>query len=110
MNIKKHDLLLVDFPFSNLKDKKIRPALVLKVLEGRNIILCQITTKKQMIEDYIVSLPMTSCSGDIRYDSHINIEMIFTLDESLIHGKLGFVKDSSVTNQVNSKLKSLFFD
>ncbi len=110
MNVKKHDLLLVDFPFSNLKDKKIRPALVLKVLEGRNIILCQITTKKQMLENYTVPLSRISCSGDIRFDSYINIDMIFTLDESLVHGKVGFIKDSSVINQVNSKLKSLFFD
>jgi len=65
MNIKKHDVLLVDYPFTNLQGTKLRPALVLKVLEGKNIIFCQITTKKQLLENYSVFFPKTSCSFDL---------------------------------------------
>jgi len=109
MNIKKYDILLVDFPFTNLEGSKLRPALVLKALEGKNTILCQITTKKQMLMDYSVSLSRNSCAGDIRFNSHINADMIFTLADNLIKGKLGFVKDNKVINEVNSKLKAVFF-
>ncbi|PIN93730.1 hypothetical protein COU54_01725 [Candidatus Pacearchaeota archaeon CG10_big_fil_rev_8_21_14_0_10_31_24] len=110
MNIKKNDILLVDFPFSNLKEKKVRLALVLKSLEGRNNILCQITTKKQLLEDYLIFLPKSSCDGDIRFDSYINLDMIFSLNQSLIKGKIGFIKDTKVINEINTKLKSMFFD
>ena len=56
MKLKKHDIVLVSFPFSNLKTSKIRPALVVKPLEGDNLILCQITTKKRGISKYEVIL------------------------------------------------------
>lgn len=109
MKIQKYDILLVDFPFSNSEETKLRPALVIKSLEGKNTILCQITTKKQLISDYSISLNRNSCNGDIRFDSYINIDLIFTLHESLIHKKIGFVKDEKVINETNSKLKTMFF-
>ena len=39
------NIVLVTFPFSNLKGQKIRPALVLAEVEFGNLILCQITSK-----------------------------------------------------------------
>ena len=110
MNIKKHDVLLVEYPFTNLQGTKLRPALVLKVLEGKNIFFCQITTKKQLLENYSVFFPKTSCSEDIRFDSYINLEILFTLERNRIRGRIGFVKDTKVINEINSKLRSLFFD
>ncbi|MDP1695604.1 MAG: type II toxin-antitoxin system PemK/MazF family toxin [archaeon] len=109
MNIQKYDVLLVDFPFSNLEETKLRPALVIKTPEGKNTILCQITTKKPTIFDYSISLNRHSCNGDIRFDSYINVDIIFTSHESLIHKKIGFIKDEKVINEVNSKIKSMFF-
>ena len=38
MKFKKYDILLVNFPFSDFKTKKIRPALIIKSLEGENTI------------------------------------------------------------------------
>ena len=107
MNIKKYDLLLVDYPYTNLQSTKLRPALVLKVLEGKNIILCQITTKKQLFENYSVFLPKTACLGEIKFDSYINLDILFTLEQSRVRRKIGFVKDPNVINEVSSKLKSL---
>ena len=60
MKFKKYDIILVDFPFSDLKTSKIRPALVIKPLEGENTILCQITTKKRGILNYEVFLSKKS--------------------------------------------------
>ena len=41
----KGDVVVVPFPFSDLTQAKRRPALVLSVLEGDDLILCQITSQ-----------------------------------------------------------------
>jgi mRNA interferase MazF len=45
----KGDVVVVPFPFSDLTQSKKRPALVISVLEGDDLILCQITS--QLIKD-----------------------------------------------------------
>ncbi len=108
MNFKKYDIILVNFPFSDLKTSKIRPALVVKPLEGENTILCQITTKKRGINKYEVALNRKSCEGNIKFDSNIYLDMIFTLHESLIVNKIGHVKDESIRNEIETKIKEIF--
>jgi len=110
MKYKKEDIVLVHFPFSNLKESKIRPALVIIPLEGENIILCQISTKKRGLAEYEVPLNKSSCEGDIRFDSHIYIDMLFTLHETLILGKIGNIKEDTIKEELESKLKSMLFD
>ena len=83
MRIKKFDIVLVDFPFSNLTKTKKRPALVINPLEGENAILCQITTKRRNIEKYEIFMKKESCLDDIRFDSYIYVDMIFTLHKNL---------------------------
>ena len=108
MKLRKYDIILVNFPFSNLKQSKLRPSLVIKPLEGENTILCQITTKKRNVSKYEIILNRKSCEGDIRFDSNIYIDMIFTLHESLIVNKLGYIKDEKIKDQIDSKIKNLF--
>ena len=108
MKFKKYDIILVNFPFSDLKTSKIRPALVIKPLEGENTILCQITTKKRGILNYEVFLSKKSCGGNIRFDSNIYLDMIFTLHESLVVNKIGCVKDEFVKKEIETKIRELF--
>lgn len=108
MNFKKYDIILVNFPFSDLKGSKIRPAMVISSLEGENLILCQITTKKRNISKYEVKLNKNYCEGDIRFDSNIYIDMIFTLHKSLIINKIGYVKDDKIKKEIDTKIKSVF--
>ena len=41
----KGDIIVLEFPFSNLMRVKRRPSLVIKVPKGDDIIVCQITGK-----------------------------------------------------------------
>ncbi len=41
----KGDVVIVPFPFSDLTEAKRRPALVVAVLQGNDLILCQITSR-----------------------------------------------------------------
>ena len=108
MNFIKHDIILVDFPFSDLKVKKIRPALVIKSLEGENTILCQITTKKRGLSKYEVELNKNACEGNIKFDSNIYLDMIFTLHESLIVRKIGHIKDNKIKTEIDNKIRDMF--
>ena len=51
----KGDIVVVKFPFSNLKEIKRRPTVVSCSLEGEDIILCQITSKNR-IDKYSITL------------------------------------------------------
>lgn|SRR3989344_3572483 len=105
MNLNKFDIVLVDFPFSDLSEIKKRPALVLKSLEGDNVLLCQITTKRRKIQKYEIPLKRNSCQGNIMFDSFIYLDMIFTLHKKLIHRKIGSVTDKNVKDLLEEKYK-----
>jgi len=105
MNIKKFDIVLVDFPFSDLTKTKKRPALIINYLEGQNAILCQITTKQRSIQKYEIFLNKESCIGDIRFDSFVYVDMIFTLHKNLIYKKIGEISNPKIKEIVNQKIK-----
>ena len=107
MILKKFDIVLVDFPFSDLTKAKKRPALVINSLEGENAILCQITTKRRNIQKYEIMLSKESCTGDIRFNSFIYVDMIFTLHKSLIYKKIGEVNSLKVKEIISQKIKLL---
>ncbi len=109
MKFSKYDIVLIDFPFSDLTRLKKRPALILRNLEGQNNIICQITTKRRKITKYEIEVKKTDCDGDIRFDSAIYVDMLFTLHESLIYRKIGSVKNEKIRAQIEDKLKILFF-
>ncbi len=105
MKLKRFDIVLVDFPFSNLKETKKRPAMVINSLEGENSILCQITTKNRKIKKYEIQLKKEDCEGEIKFDSLIYVDMVFTLHKSLIYRKIGEIKKISTKEEINKKIK-----
>ncbi|MBN1646281.1 type II toxin-antitoxin system PemK/MazF family toxin [Candidatus Woesearchaeota archaeon] len=106
--MKVHDIVLVNFPFSDLSESKLRPALIVAMPGGDNYVLCQITTKKRNIATYEINLPRNLCEGNIQFDSNIYVDMIFTLHNSLIQKSIGYVKALSAKEEVSKKILRLF--
>ena len=107
MNYQKYDIILVNFPYTDLTEVKKRPALVIAELEGQNIVVCQITTKKHSLKKYEVFLSRQQCEGDIRFDSFVYIDLIATLHKNQVFRKIGRIKDSSVKKIVDEKVHDL---
>jgi len=85
----KGDVVVVPFPFSDLTANKKRPALVVAVLTGDDVILCQITS--QTISDsYAVPLSNEDFrTGTLRQDSNIRPNRLFTADSNIILYRAG---------------------
>ena len=103
MSYKVGDIILVKFPFTNLKKSKKRPVIVVKSENELNDIICfQITSNPEQsnllaIENNDLNNSTLSLQSYIKYDKcfTINTEII---DKTIAH----------VNNNLLNKLKTLF--
>ena len=100
------DVVVVPFPFSDLSSVKKRSALVLFVLSGDDIVLCQVTSKDKGdklaielgIDDFL--------EGGLARASYIRPGRIFTAEKSIIQYKAGSIKKEK-SDQVKDLIVSL---
>jgi mRNA interferase MazF len=95
----KGDIVILDFPFSDLSARKRRPALVLRPLQY-DAILLPITTSLSTDEYAVVLGPDDFAEGGLRAASLIRSDTIFTADKTLILGKAGRVRDRKLREVV----------
>ena len=85
--MKKGDIVLLSFPFTDLKGKKIRPALVL-VVSDLDVIVAFITTQFKWQNSCDILLEPNEANG-LKKTSLLRLSKITTIDKDLILGKLG---------------------
>jgi mRNA interferase MazF len=97
----KGDVVVVPFPFSDLTQAKRRPAFVVTVLEGNDIILCQITSK--FVKDqYAIAIDDDDfSSGSLKQISNIRPNRIFTADSNIVVYRVGTLKDSTINRVID---------
>jgi mRNA interferase MazF len=110
--VSKGDIVLVKFPFSDLSDAKLRPAVILWVNSiGNDVTLCAITSQNvdQLSPEDLTILPTDpefSLTG-LRVPSKVRTTRIATLTKQFVirrFGKLG----SQQIKQLNEKLTEMF--
>ena len=99
----KGDVVLVPFPFSDLSTTKKRPALVIAVLTGDDVILCQITSKAVKGNLAISLLDSDFESGTLQQESNIRPNRLFTADYNIILSTIGHLKPAKIM-EVTKKL------
>ena len=102
------DVVLVFFPFSNLKGQKLRPALVLAKSEFNNLILCQITSKPYSSKNAIKLVAKDFENGSLPIISYARPDKIFTSEPSIIEkvsGKLTSNKRKVILDSVRKIFK-----
>ena len=99
--MKKGDIVLLSFPFTDLKGKEIRPALVLFVSD-LDVIVAFITTQFKWQNTFDILLEPNDLNG-LKKTSLVRVSKITTIDKDLILGKLGDL-DSLDMQSINKSL------
>jgi mRNA interferase MazF len=112
MIISKGDILLVPFPYTDLSQAKLRPAVVLQSSTSRNeTTLCFISSQKvnQLMDDEFALLdsePEFLGTG-LRVSSKVRVSRIVTLSHQLTSRRLGQLGTEQL-QVLNEKLKQVF--
>jgi|SRR3989344_1128824 len=103
------DIVLVPFPFTNLRTIKKRPVLILSQKEyhtkTKDIITCGITSN--LGDDHCSVLIDTTylLQGQLPVSSRIKVDKLFTLEQSLVIKKLGKINKDTM-----QKVKEILFE
>ncbi len=88
----KGEVVVVPFPYSDLSQSKRRPAVVITVLSGGDLILCQITSQAVLDGDAAALNISDFASGGLSQPSNIRPNKLFTADKRIILYKAGRLK------------------
>ena len=111
--IKRGDILLLSFPFTELQTRKVRPALVVSSnsfnRKNQDAIFAFITTKeyKSPFDIRIKETDPSFQTTKLKAASTFRISKIMCLEQKLAVRRLGHA-DKIILNKVNTALKSLF--
>ncbi len=87
---KRWDVVVAEFPYSDMSGSKRRPALIVSNMQGDDYIICQITGTIRDQEPNKVALPRDALIGDtIRVDSYIRPGLLMTVRSRCIASKIG---------------------
>jgi mRNA interferase MazF len=101
------DIVVLQYPFSDLSGSKRRPALILTDLPGNDIILCQITSRVSL-DPFSVAIGQEDfVSGGLPKDSLARMSKLFTADKNLILSVAGRVTQAKIDEAVDVLLKIL---
>lgn len=100
-------IVLVSFPFSNLKGRKVRPALVLAQVEFENLILCQITSKPYSSHTAIRIQQADFREGSLPVVSYVRPDKLFTADATIIRDIAGALIPKT-KNAILRRVRRLF--
>jgi mRNA interferase MazF len=90
------EVVLVHFPFSDLKGSKVRPAVVLADAGREDWLLCQITSKPYGDPRSIQMENQDFAEGSLRLTSFARPAKLFTAHVSLVAGKAGRLKPATI--------------
>ena len=94
--ISQRDIVLLSFPFSDLKTQKVRPAIVISKddynQKFEDVIAIPMTSNLE-IRDYVILISNDDLeSGQLIKDSKIKVDRIFSVSKNLIKLKIGKIK------------------
>lgn len=107
--ISQRDIILLSVPFSELKESKIRPAVVVSTdsynRKFEDTIVVPMTTNLSIREFAILVTNKDLESGRLIKDSKIKVDRIFSVNQKLVKMKIGKVK-----KEIHEKVKNIVLE
>jgi mRNA interferase MazF len=106
--MRKGDVILVPFPFTDLSGQKIRPALVLFTQpKGDDVIVAFISSAPSRKEIGFEVLVQPSKENGVKVPSRIRLDKLATLEKKVVVGQLGELDVKSL-REVRTILREMF--
>ena len=110
MKVNQKDLVLISFPFSDLKERKVRPALVISNNNFNSSSEdCLMVPLTGVIKDVPYSVLVSQKdlnSGKLIKDSRIRVDKIFSVEKNQVFKKIAIINDSTF-KKVKKEFSSL---
>lgn len=101
------EVVLVTFPFSDLSQSKLRPAVCLADGGRNDWVLCQITSKAYGDSNAIALDQPDFQSGGLRFASYARPGKLFTANRRLISASVGRLNDSALRRLIDAVIALL---
>jgi mRNA interferase MazF len=114
----KGEVVTLPFPFTDMSNAKVRPALVLATPSEENflvlsapkvdeLIVCQITKQPSRTEFAIPLLKSDFARGGLRHNSFIRPNHIFTAEPKLVISSVGILKPDKLREVLDATINIL---
>lgn len=101
------DLVLVQFPFTDLAARKVRPAVVVADVGMDDWILCQMTSRRNRRLDDIAVTQQDMQTGRLRAASWVRPGRLHTLNGSLLGRTVGQMTAQKM-DEIRAAIRGLF--
>jgi mRNA interferase MazF len=95
-------VVLVRFPFSDLSQSKLRPAVVLAEAGRGDRVLCQVTSKSYGDPEAVVLDAGALATGSLRLTSYARPGKLFTANVDLVHAEVGTLTPEALARVVDA--------
>ena len=98
-------VVLVSFPFSDLSQTKLRPAVVLAFAGRDDWILGQVTSRAYGDEQAVTIDDGNFAEGSLRVISYVRPGKLFTANSSIIKSRVGILDESAFSEVIEAVIK-----
>lgn len=95
-------VVMVAFPFSDLTQTKLRPAIIVAGAERGDWILCQITSNAYSDQRAVALTASDFAEGALRVTSYARPGKLFTANQSLIASEVGILNAAAFVQVVQA--------
>ena len=100
-------IVLVPFPFSDLSESKLRPAVVLAEISRNDFVLCQVTSNPYADPNAVELTDEAFAEGSLERVSYARPGKLFTANLQLFEGEAGALKEEPRTEIVERVVRLL---
>ena len=106
--ILQRQIILLNFPFSNLKISKVRPAIILSNdkynKKSRDVIVVPLTSNLTKTDYDIIIINQNLEEGNLIVDSRVKINRIFSVEQKMIKMNIG-----KINKKTFSEIKTILY-